>query len=135
MSIVNPIQPINIFSNMLHSILDVATVDNGAVLNHIVLSLIKSIEEYEQNLLEVQNIVESNPDFARFSGYEDFYETFGASLDDFENLLEIMTPHKNYSMEFTTLYTKIDITYSTLIEIVDTVSVQEAIFLDKELVS
>ena len=120
---------------MLHSILDIATVDNGAVLNHIVLSLIKSIDEYQKSLLEVQNIIESNPDFVRLSGYEDFYENFGVSLDGFENLLELMTPYKNYSIEFTTLYTKIDITYSTLVEIVDTVSVQEAIFLDKELVS
>jgi len=135
MSIVNPIQPINIFSNMLHSILDVATVDNGTVLNHIVLSLIKSIDEYQQGLLEIQRIVESNPDFVRLSGYEDFYNNFGASLDDFENLLELMTPHKEYSKEFKTLYNKIDMTYTTLVEIVDTVSVQEAIFLDKELAS
>jgi hypothetical protein len=135
MSIVNPIQPINIFSNMLHSILDVATVDNSMVLNHIVLSLIKSIKEYQQSLLEIQNLVEFNPDFARLSGYEEFYENFGASLDDFERLLELMTPHKEYSAEFATLYRKIDVTYTALVEMVDTVSVQEALYLDNKLLS
>jgi hypothetical protein len=133
MSITNPIQPINIFSNMLHAILDVATIDNSIVLNHIVLSLIKSIEEYQKSLLEIESLVELNPDFARLSGYKEFYQNFGASLDDFENLLELITPQKEYSLEFALLYSKIDTTYTTLIEIVDIVSVQEALYLDKKL--
>jgi len=133
MSIVNPLQPINIFSNMLHSILDMVTLDNSVVLNHIVLSLIKSISEYHQNLLDVKSLIETNPDFVRLSGYKSFYEDFGSSLDDFENLLEIMTPHKDYSQEFKRLYDEIDTTYTILIEIIDTVSVGEALFLDKKL--
>ena len=135
MSILNPIQPINIFSNIIYSILDVISIANSDVLNHIVLSLIKSIDEYHKSLLEVQNLVEVNPDFARLSGYEDFYKNFGLSLDNFEKILENMERHKEYSPTFQKLYNKIDDIYTLLIEIIDTVSVQEAIYLDKELAS
>ena len=135
MSITNPLQPINIFSNMLYSILDMVNVAKIDVLNHIVLSLIKSIDEYKENLLKVESLVTLNPNFVQFNGYEDFYENFGSSSDDFENLLEIMEAHKNYSNEFQTLYQKIDTTYTLLIEIIDTVSVQEALYLDKKIAS
>ncbi len=135
MSITNPLQPINIFSNMLYSILDMVNVAKIDVLNHIVLSLIKSIDEYKENLLKVESLVTLNPNFVQFNGYEDFYENFGSSSDDFENLLEIMEAHKDYSHEFQTLYQKIDTTYTLLIEIIDTVSVQEALYLDKKIAS
>jgi len=133
MSILNPIQPINIFSNIIYSILDVISIANSDVLNHIVLSLIKSIDEYKKSLLEIQNLVEVNPDFARLSGYDDFYENFGLSLDDFEKILESMETHKEHSPIFHKLYNKIDDIYTLLIQIIDTVSVQEAIYLDKKL--
>lgn len=135
MSIINPLQPINIFSNMLCSILDMVDIAQIDVLNHIALSLIKSIDEYRENLLKIENLVKLNPDFVQFSGYQDFYENFGSSSDDFENLLNIMEKHKDYSIQFQTLYHKIDTTYSLLIEIIDTVSVQEALYLDKKLAS
>ena len=105
------------------------------VLDHIVLSLCKSIDEYRENLLQVKNLVKLNPDFVQFSGYEDFYENFGSSSDDFENLLNSMEKYKDYSSQFQTLYHKIDTTYSLLIEIIDIVSVQEALSLDKKLAS
>ncbi len=135
MSITNPLQPINIFSNMLYSILDMVNIAKIDVLNHIVLSLIKSIDEYKENLLKVESLVTINPNFVQFNGYEDFYENFGNSSDDFENLLEMMETHKDYSNEFKTLYQKIDTTYTLLIEIIDTVSVQEALYLDKKVAS
>ena len=135
MSITNPLQPINIFSNMLYSILDMVNIAQIDVLNHIVLSLIKSIDEYKENLLKVESLVTLNPNFVQFNGYEDFYENFGNSADDFENLLEMMEAHKDYSNEFQTLYQKIDTTYTLLIEIIDTVSVQEALYLDKKVAS
>jgi len=135
MSITNPLQPINIFSNMLYSILDMVNIAQIDVLNHIVLSLIKSIDEYKENLLKVESLVTLNPNFVQFNGYEDFYENFGNSSDDFENLLEMMEAHKDYSNEFQTLYQKIDTTYTLLIEIIDTVSVQEALYLDKKVAS
>ena len=131
MSITNPLQPINIFSNMLYSVLDMVNIAQIEVLNHIVLSLIKSIDEYKENLLKIESLVTLNPNFVQFNGYEDFYENFGNSSDDFENLLEMMEAHKDYSNEFQTLYQKIDVTYTLLIEIIDTVSVQEALYLDK----
>ena len=105
------------------------------VLNHIVLSLIKSIDEYKENLLNIESLVTLNPNIVQFNGYEAFYENFGNSSDDFENLLEIMEIHKDYSSEFQTLYQKIDTTYTLLIEIIDTVSVQEALYLDKKVAS
>lgn len=135
MSITNPLQPINIFSNMLYSVLDMVNIAQIEVLNHIVLSLIKSIDEYKENLLKIESLVTLNPNFAEFNGYEDFYENFGNSSDDFENLLEMMEAHKDYSNEFQTLYQKIDVTYTLLIEIIDTVSVQEALYLDKKVAS
>jgi len=135
MSITNPLQPINIFSNMLYSILDMVNIAQIDVLNHIVLSLIKSIDEYKENLLKVESLVTLNPNFVQFNGYEDFYENFGNSADDFENLLEMMEAHKDYSNEFQTLYQRIDTTYTLLIEIIDTVSVQEALYLDKKVAS
>jgi len=135
MSITNPLQPINIFSNMLYSVLDMVNIAQIDVLNHIVLSLIKSIDEYKENLLKVESLVTLNPNFVQFNGYEDFYENFGNSSDDFENLLEMMEAHKDHSSEFQTLYQKIDTTYTLLIEIIDTVSVQEALYLDKKVAS
>lgn len=135
MSITNPLQPINIFSNMLYSVLDMVNIAQMEVLNHIVLSLIKSIDEYKENLLKIESLVTLNPNFVQFNGYEDFYENFGNSSDDFENLLEMMEAHKDYSTEFQTLYQKIDVTYTLLIEIIDTVSVQEALYLDKKVAS
>lgn len=135
MSIINPLQPINVFSNMLCSILDMVNIAQRDVLDHIVLSLCKSIDEYRENLLQVKNLVKLNPDFVQFSGYEDFYENFGSSSDDFENLLNSMEKYKDYSSQFQTLYHKIDTTYSLLIEIIDIVSVQEALSLDKKLAS
>lgn len=135
MSIINPLQPINVFSNMLCSILDMVDIAQRDVLDHIVLSLCKSIDEYRENLLQVKNLVKLNPDFVQFSGYEDFYENFGSSSDDFENLLNSMEKYKDYSSQFQTLYYKIDTTYSLLIEIIDIVSVQEALSLDKKLAS
>lgn len=135
MSIINPLQPINLFSNMLYSVLDMVNIAKIDVLNHIVLSLIKSIDEYKENLLKVETLVTVNPNFVEFNGYEVFYENFGNSSDDFENLLEIMEIHKDYSAEFQILYQKIDTTYTLLIEIIDTVSVQEALYLDKKIAS
>ena len=58
MSIVNPLQPINLFSNMLNSILDIVAIANENVLNTLLLSLIKSIEEYKESLIEIQKLVE-----------------------------------------------------------------------------
>lgn len=135
MSIVNPLQPINMFSNLLHSILDVVTIANADVLNHIILSLIKSLKEYKQQLLEIKNLVESNPNFVQFSGYDEFYENFGGSSDSFEKLLELMESQKDFSSEFKMLYNEIDDTYSLLLDIIDTVSIQEALYLDKKLIS
>jgi len=132
MSILNPIQPINLLSNMLYSILDVVSIANADVLNHIVLTLRESISEYKERLFEVQNLINSNPDIVQLSGYEDFYENFGSSMDDFEKMLEIMEEHQNYSSEFKMLYQKIDKTYTLLIEIIDTVSIKEALYLDKK---
>jgi len=132
MSILNPIQPINLLSNMLYSILDVVSIANADVLNHIVLTLRESISEYKERLFEVQNLINSNPDIVQLSGYEDFYENFGSSMDDFEKMLEIMEEHQNYSSEFKMLYQKIDETYTLLIEIIDTVSIKEALYLDKK---
>ena len=130
MSILNPIQPINLLSNMLYSILDVVSIANADVLNHIILSLGESICEYKEGLFEVQNLINSNPDIVQLSGYEDFYENFGSSMDDFERMLEIMEEHQNYSSEFKMLYQNIDETYTLLIEIIDTVSIKEALYLD-----
>ena len=135
MSIINPLQPINIFSNMLYSVLDMVNIAKIDVLNHIVLSLIKSIDEYKENLLNIESLVTLNPNIVQFNGYEAFYENFGNSSDDFENLLEIMEIHKDYSSEFQILYQKIDTTYTLLIQIIDTVSVQEALYLDKKVAS
>jgi len=135
MSIVNPLQPINLFSNMLNSILDIVAIANKNVLNTLLLSLIKSIDEYKESLIEIQKLVEVNPNFVQFSGYENFYENFGSSSDSFENLLELIEKQKEYSSQFKILYNKIDATYTLLIEIIDTVSVQEALYLDKQVAS
>ena len=132
MSIVNPLQPINLFSDMLYSILDIVSIANDNVLSHLANSLIKSINEYHKSLIEIQHLVDVNPNFIEFSGYESFYNNFGSSLDSFENLLEVMETNKDYSNEFRILYNKIDDIYTILIEIIDTVSVQEAIYLDKQ---
>ncbi len=133
MSILNPIQPINLLSNMLYSILDVVSIANIDVLNHIVLSLSKSISEYKERLFEVQNLINSNPDIVQLSGYEDFYENFGSSMDDFEKMIELMEKHQNYSSEFKTLYQEIDEAYTLLVDIIDMVSIKEALYLDKKL--
>ena len=135
MSIVNPLQPINLFSNMLCSILDIVAIANENVLNTLLLSLIKSIDEYKESLIEIQKLVEVNPNFVQFSGYENFYENFGNSSDSFENLLELIEKQKEYSSQFKILYNKIDATYTLLIEIIDTVSIQEALYLDKQVAS
>ena len=132
MSIVNPLQPINLFSNMLYSILDIVSIANENVLNHLANSLIKSINEYQKSLIEIKHLIEVNPNFIEFSGYESFYNNFASSLDSFENLLEVMELQKDYSNEFRMLYNKIDDIYTILIEIIDIVSVQEAIYLDKQ---
>ena len=131
MSIINPLQPINLFSNMLYTILDITAIANENVLNSLLLSMIKSIGEYKTSLLDIQRLVEVNPDFVQFNGYESFYENFGSSSDSFEDLLEIMKMQKEYSSQFRELYDNIDDTYTLLIEIIDTVSVQEALYLDK----
>lgn len=58
MHVTNPLQPINIFSNMLN-------IAQMEVLNHILLSLIKSIDEYKENLLKIESLVTLNPTFRK----------------------------------------------------------------------
>ena len=135
MSIVNPLQPINLFSNMLNSILDIVAIANENVLNILLRSFIKSIDEYKESLMEIQKLIEVNPNFVQFSGYESFYENFGNSSDSFENLLKLLEKQKEYSSQFKILYKKIDDTYTLLLEIIDTVSIQEALYLDKQVAS
>lgn len=133
MSILNPLQPISLLSNMLYSILDVVSIAKAEVLNHIVLSLIKSISEYKERLFEIKNLIISNPDIVQLSGYEDFYQNFGSSVDDFEDMIELMEKYQNYSSEFKTLYHEIDKTYTLLIDIIEMVSIKEALYLDRKL--